>query len=329
MPMIAQSEVLFVRKRTYFCRLTKKCFLCTMNQMRPILTITGSDPTSGSGVQADIHTISALGGRAVSAITSVTVQTSLGIQEFYDLPAHIVERQIEAVMNDMQPEVVKIGMVRRLDVLDVIVRALTKYHPRHIIYDPVVMSSLGEQIVPMEVHEEIVRRLLPICTIVDVRQLGEEVRQPSVHGLANRYSSAVAVFLGRGESKTEALRLAREYIHTQIVRATDTQGRSSDLYKKFLDTLDVHVLTNSDVHFYAENLNVSTRYLAQVTKRMCGRSPKAIIEERLIHEIELQLNTTDKTVQEVAYSCGFSSQAHFTKFFKKMKGISPTQFRKS
>ena len=76
-----------------------------MNETKPILTVTGSDSTSGSGVQADIKTISALGGYAVSAITSVTVQTTLGIQEFHDLPAKIVEGQIEAVMNDVEPEV--------------------------------------------------------------------------------------------------------------------------------------------------------------------------------------------------------------------------------
>ena len=76
------------------------------------MTITGSDSTSESGIQADIKTISELGGYAVTAITSVTVQTTLGIQEFFDLPAKIVEAQIEAVMNDVQPDVVKIGMIR-------------------------------------------------------------------------------------------------------------------------------------------------------------------------------------------------------------------------
>ena len=61
-----------------------------------ILTITGSDSTGGSGVQADIRTIAELGGYAVSAITSITVQNTLGIQEFFDIPAEIVSGQIEA-----------------------------------------------------------------------------------------------------------------------------------------------------------------------------------------------------------------------------------------
>ena len=70
-----------------------------------ILTITGSDSTGGSGVQADIRTISELGGYAVSAITSITVQNTLGIQEFFDIPAEIVSGQIEAIMNDVQPDI--------------------------------------------------------------------------------------------------------------------------------------------------------------------------------------------------------------------------------
>ncbi|MBQ1588607.1 MAG: bifunctional hydroxymethylpyrimidine kinase/phosphomethylpyrimidine kinase, partial [Prevotella sp.] len=126
-----------------------------MNETKPILTITGSDSTSGSGVQADIKTISALGGYAVSAITSITVQTSLGIQEFYDLPASIVEGQIEAAMNDAEPDVVKIGMIRSVDVLDVIVRALEKYKPKHVIFDPVFQSSSGDALIPVDVAREI------------------------------------------------------------------------------------------------------------------------------------------------------------------------------
>ena len=66
-----------------------------------ILTITGSDSTGGSGVQADIKTIFELGDYAVSAITSITVQNTLGIQEFFDIPAEIVSGQIEAIMKPL------------------------------------------------------------------------------------------------------------------------------------------------------------------------------------------------------------------------------------
>ena len=290
--------------------------------MKPILTITGSDSTGGSGVQADIKTMSELGGYAMSAITSITVQTTLGIQQFYDVPATIVAGQIDAVMNDFQPEVVKIGLIRREDTLEVVVKALQKYRPRHVILDTVVLSSRGDTLISREMQDAIRCQLIPLCTLVIKKDDG------MMHGLSNRYASAVAVFLNQGSSPDEAETKAKAYINTQVVRTSDLQGRSSELYNELLDTIVEHHREASDVRFYADLLNVSSRYLAQVTRRISGKSPKAIIDDYLIHEIELQLKSTDNTVQEIAYRFGFSSQAHFTKFFKKLKGVSPTEYRK-
>ena len=294
----------------------------TFAGVKPILTITGSDSTAGSGVQADIKTISELGGYAMSAITSITVQTTLGIQQFYDVPAQIVAGQIDAVMNDFEPDVVKIGLIRRVDTLEVVVKALQKYRPRHVILDTVVLSSRGDTLISREMLEAISQQLLPLCTLVVKKDDG------SMHGFSNRYASAVAVFLSQGLPTDEAESKAKAYINTQVMRASDLQGRSSELYNELLDAIVDHHRQASDVRFYADLLNVSSRYLAQVTRRISGKSPKAIIDDYLMHEIELQLKSTDSTVQEIAYRLGFSSQAHFTKFFKKLKGISPTEYRK-
>ena len=293
-----------------------------MSHINPILTITGSDSTSGSGVQADIKTISDLGGYALTAITSITVQTTLGIQQFYDVPSEIVGGQIDAVMNDFQPSTVKIGMIRTLETLEVIVEALQKYGPKQVVFDAVRRSTQCDALGSDEVERAIRRRLLPLCTLVIV------LDENQMHGMANRYASAVAVYLSKGESVERAQELARSYISTQVVRVSELQGRSSELYNEFLDAVSTHFQTNSDVHYYADLLNVSSRYLAQVTRRISDKSPKSIIDEYLIQAAERQLTTTDKTIQEIAYDFGFSSQAHFTKFFRKMKQMNPTQYRK-
>ncbi len=112
-----------------------------MNNKQTILAITGSDGTGGSGIQADIRCISELGGTVTSVVTSITVQNTLGIQEFYDLPAAIVRKQIEAIFNDLQPQIVKIGLIRRIDVVATIAEMMQKYHPRYIIYAPVQTST--------------------------------------------------------------------------------------------------------------------------------------------------------------------------------------------
>ena len=131
-----------------------------------ILTITGSDGTGGSGVQADIRLINELGGKAASAITSITVQNPLGIQEFHDLPATVVRQQVEAIINDLQPQIIKIGLLRRTDVVEMLTEILRKYQPQHIIYVPVLTSAKGEQLVSPVVYETIEKRLLPLCTVV-------------------------------------------------------------------------------------------------------------------------------------------------------------------
>lgn len=305
-----------------------------------ILTITGSDSTGGSGVQADIRTINSLGCIAVSAITSVTVQNTLGIQEFYDLPATVVGGQIEAIVNDVQPQAVKIGMVRRSETLDVIVKALRQYSPQFVIYDPVLFSSYGEQLMGEDMLQKIREQLFPLCSAIivnhhDARQiLGNEINanvyfldDDSCHGLANGFSSSLAAYLCSGMTIENAVQKAREYSRHQISVVPALQGRSNQLYNDFLRLVQQHFKRNSDVAYYADQLNVGSAYLGQVCRRIAARSPKAIIDEYVLEDVERQLTTTTKNIQEIALSLGFSSQAHLSRFFKKMTGKSPREYR--
>lgn len=320
-----------------------------MKVFYPILTITGSDSTGGSGVQADIKTISELGGYAVSAITSITVQNTLGIQEFFDVPAEIVSGQIEAIMNDIQPTIVKVGMIRRVETLGVVIDALTKYRPDYIIYAPAIWSSNGDALMTEDVVSQIRYRLLPLCSVVVARKKENDIilqdtkllrmaegngmqvfllDNANSHGLTNRFSSALAVYLNQGNKMDEALAKAQDFINVELTRESNLQGRSSELYNQFISQVNNFCRTYSDVHFYADQLNVSSRYLAQVTRRISAKTPKTIIDEYIVKEIERELSTTTHTMQEIANTFGFSSQAHLTKFFKKMRGLTPSEYRK-
>ena len=300
-------------------------------------------------MQADIKTISELGGYAVSAITSITVQNTLGIQEFFDIPAEIVSGQIEAIMNDIQPSIVKVGMIRKVETLDVVIDALTKYRPDYIIYAPAIWSSNGDSLMTEDVVSQIKYRLLPLCSVVVARKKENDIilqntkllrmaennglnvfllDNANSHGLINRFSSALAVYLNQGKKMEDALAMAQDFINVELSREGNLQGRSSELYNQFISQVNNFCRTYSDVHFYADQLNVSGRYLAQVTRRISGKSPKSIIDEYIVKEIERELSTTTHTVQEIANTFGFSSQAHLTKFFKKMKNITPSEYRK-
>ena len=357
-------------------------------QKNTVLTITGSDSTSGSGVQADIKTISALGGYAVSVITSITVQNTLGIQDFYDIPPEVIAGQIEAIVNDVQPRVVKIGMIRSAAAVESITGALKKY-PSYVIYDPVIVSSCGEKLMSDETIGTIRQSLLPLCSLVTVGNASAEyltgrhsgqvpdmtctareildsgcgavllqhtasvagssmdilVRKgnpscryvstpdtdilPRRHGISSNISSAIATFLCQGQDLPDAVEKAYSYVNQVLVAHTGLVGRASELYSEFVNEVAAHFSSNSDVHFYADALNVSSRYLAQVTKRIAGKAPKTIIDDYLCNEAKQQLFSSDRTVQEIAYALGFNSQAHFSKFFRKMTGIAPSEYRKT
>lgn len=310
--------------------------------MSTILTITGSDSTGGSGVQADIRAITELGGRVVSVITSLTIQNTLGIQEFFDIPASTVANQIEAIANDTQPDIVKIGMVRRLDTLSVIVSFLQRYKPAYVLYDPVVFSSNGDLLMESHLIGMIRHQLLPLCSLIVMRR--KESRQilgtsafdtvyllddTAIHGLANQTSTAIAYYLATGHTMAEARQKATEYIKIKAPQEGQTHSRSAELYRDFLKAIAAYIRQRSDVAFYADYLNVTSRYLGQVTNRVCGLTPKALIEQKLIEALEHELQATDQTIQEIANGYKFSSQAHFTKLFKRITGDTPSNYRKN
>lgn len=306
-----------------------------------ILTVTGSDSTGEAGVQADIRTITELGGRAVSAITSITVQNTVGIQQFHDLPAAIVGGQMEAIMNDVQPSAVKIGMLRRADTVAELCRALLRYRPRHVVYHPVVRSARGERLMDERLALRIRNELLPLCTMLVITRADEQLLpcqhletpcllldgEESLHGEHDALSTALTTLLAQGVPMRQAMERARAWVSQQLLRADKLQGRGQQLYNDFLSLVDQHLLHRTDVQYYAEALNVSARYLGQVTRRVVGRSPKAIIDERMVDLLERRLANTSSTLQEIAYESGFSSQAQLSRFFKKMKGVTPSEWR--
>ena len=263
----------------------------------------------------------------MSAITSITVQNTLGIQEFYDLPLDVVRQQVEAIINDLQPQVVKIGLLRRSDVVEMLVEVLQKYKPRHIIYAPVQTSSRGDRLINPKVFETIERLLIPLCTVV--LSSTDLPFSPRQHGQANQLASALAYYLSLGESETIAMLHAQEYLKQLPAEYAEGNSRCEELYNQFLATVERYHSHYSDVAFYAEQLNVSPRYLGQVTRSTANRSPKTIIDERIMSEIVSLLTSTHKPLKDIALRLGFSSQAQLSRFFKKHKGLSPTEFQQN
>ena len=130
------------------------------------LTIAGSDPSGGAGLQADLKTFSALGVYGSTAITAVTVQNTQGVRYVHKLPPQVVYDQIIAVMDDIHVDAVKIGMVNDAETLDAVVRALTEHKPKFLVVDPVMVSTSGCALMQADALAIMKERLLPMADLV-------------------------------------------------------------------------------------------------------------------------------------------------------------------
>ncbi len=370
-----------------------------MKNLLPILSITGSDPTGGSGIQADIKTISVLGGYAVTAVTAVTVQNSQRIVSVEQLPTPLVLSQISTIFDEVWPRAVKIGLVPNAET----VRQLASEVSRctNIVLDPGFLSSRGEKLIADDVVEAFRRYLFPKAKVLilkckeaemllgvkiaslqnlqqaatDLLKFGVEsvllqgghyegefvtdvfvdsahadnphfISSPNIsgwsfHGVVGILSSAIATLLGRGETIEVAIDKAHDYIRNLVVYsvASDSKNiihqlhnqtisaRSVDIYNNFITLVANNCIKAKDVKYYADKLNITPRYLSQITHRIVGNMPKKIIDGYIMTEVEQCILSSSLSIQELAYKFGFASQSAFCKFFKSQKGISPTQFR--
>lgn len=135
-----------------------------------VLSIAGSDPSGGAGVQGDLKTFSALGAYGMAVVTALTAQNTTGVTGIHDVPADFVARQIDAVLADVRVDAVKIGMVASAANVDAIVDALARRvnpdAPRPAVVDPVMVAKGGHLLLDPEAVAVLRDRLVPAATIL-------------------------------------------------------------------------------------------------------------------------------------------------------------------
>lgn len=411
-----------------------------MNNKVTILTITGSDSTGGSGVQADIKSITSLGGYAASAITAVVVQDTGGIEHLYDIPAEILDAQLQRVAMDLRPDSVKIGLLRSVEQVETVAALLRKLPCRCVVMDFVIVSTSGARLMEPEVVRAAVRHLFPLCTLVMMRignalellrlcralpgttglppaegalcknslaevataimrleagpqalfLKGEEVSsdaytdlflsreafteaEPSsatlaegavaagnlkffsrmgaieraLHGSAGAFTSALAFYLTKAPSAVVAVERSLAYVNQLILRSVDFKlgkggalldygnrpipgnisARKLEIYNTLMDTIATESSARNNVEYYSGRLSITPRYLSQITKAISGRTPKELIDDYLIKEVETQLLSGELSLKQIASKYGFSSQAQLSKFVQKMCSCSPSEYK--
>ncbi len=134
--------------------------------MFKVLTIAGSDSCCGAGVQADLKVINALGAHGTSAITAITAQNTLGVSSVFNVPASVVEQQIEAVISDIGTDSLKTGMLVSEDIVEVVCKQLRKHRLKNLVVDPVISSHKGDRLLSDEGVKKLVSDLIPLSCLV-------------------------------------------------------------------------------------------------------------------------------------------------------------------
>jgi hydroxymethylpyrimidine/phosphomethylpyrimidine kinase len=130
------------------------------------LTIAGSDSSGGAGIQADLKTFAALGVYGASVITALTAQNTKGVSGIHVVPADFVTAQIDAVFGDLDVQAVKIGMVAQLATIDAIAAGLTRWSPKQVVLDPVMVATSGDRLLPAEAVEALRSKLIPRASLI-------------------------------------------------------------------------------------------------------------------------------------------------------------------
>jgi hydroxymethylpyrimidine/phosphomethylpyrimidine kinase len=134
--------------------------------MYTALTIAGSDSSGGAGIQADIKSMMANGVYAMSAITALTAQNTMGVTGIMNVTDEFLEKEIDAVFTDIYPDAVKIGMVSAAGLIKVISKKLKEYNAKNIVVDPVMISTSGSKLIDDDAIETLKSELLPIATLI-------------------------------------------------------------------------------------------------------------------------------------------------------------------
>ena len=307
------------------------------------------------------------------------------MRDVVNFPAHIIRQQIVDVVAKCHPRAVKVGLIRTAEAVGVISEGIVGI--RRIVVAPGIMASNSVQLVDDETIDAIRRRLVPMASLLVLRQveaekilgvniatdsdmvaaaqsfidmgaeyvmirggritegrvtallLGNDVKQFfssyniegwKQHGVGGALSTAVATRLGMGDDVPDAVRNAHEFVHSRIVYSVEGSGkrmRPADIYNAFMNQLSNNYQRAHDVAFYADRLNITTRYLSQITNESVSKSPKQIIADYLVCEARQVLENSRLSVKEVSDNLGFRAVSVFCKLFKQQTGFTPSEYR--
>lgn len=131
-----------------------------------VLSIAGSDSGGGAGIQADLKTFAALGCYGMTAITAITAQNTRGVRDIHGVPPEMLRAQIDAVVEDIGVDAVKIGMLHSPEVVRVVADAIGRHALNNVVLDPVMVATSGDRLIAQETVGALVQALFPLAAVV-------------------------------------------------------------------------------------------------------------------------------------------------------------------
>lgn len=209
-----------------------------MTSLKQVLTIAGSDSGGGAGIQADIKAMSANGVFAMSVITAITAQNTEEVTDVFELPASIIEAQIDAVFDDFAVASVKTGMLSSAEIVTTVARMLRPQNVINLVVDPVMASKSGHPLLKLDAMDALKRELIPLALVITPNVAeAEQLSGLPIKSVADARQAAKVIH------KMGCKNVLIKGGHLMTERATDLlyDGKFFHIFKgEFIDTPHTH-----------------------------------------------------------------------------------------
>lgn len=196
-----------------------------------VLTVAGTDSGGGAGIAADLATFAALGVHGTCVVTAVTAQDTVAVRGIHTIPLEVVAAQLDAVLSDLDPAVVKTGM---LGTPEVVALVAARCRGRTLVVDPVLRASTGATLADAAVRDAYREHLLPVATVITPNQdehealgrpdhpglvltTGGDIETTNDHGTGCTHASALAAYLALGHDISAAAERADAFVRRQLL----------------------------------------------------------------------------------------------------------------
>ena len=230
--------------------------------MKTALTIAGTDPSGGAGIQADIKTMTANGVFATCAVTALVAQNTTGVKSIVECTPDFLAEELDCVFTDIFPDAVKTGMVSSIPLIRVIAAKLKEYGAKNLVVDPVMVATSGDRLITEDAVSALKELLLPLATVLTpnipeaeilsgmtIRSgkwfHGKRINNPNTHGTGCTLSSAIASNLAKGFDLDTAVERAKAYISGALGAMLDL-GRGSGPMNHMFDLKSIYCTEKAD-----------------------------------------------------------------------------------